>query len=118
MMVPSLKPRHWLASNPFDSNQPTGCCTRIESIYPNEADQRAAAQLPTGRATARPMIDSALRRLACRCTKWSRSRRIAAKARCHTRQAESEQGNSVGLQDDRRTRQRDGEDRKKEFVDH
>src|SRR5437899_7053646 len=33
MMVPSLKPRHWLASNPFDSNQSTDCCLRIESIY-------------------------------------------------------------------------------------
>src|SRR5438046_1973747 len=40
MMAPSLKPRHWPASNPFDSNQSTNCCSRIESIYPNEADQR------------------------------------------------------------------------------
>ena len=35
-----LKQPHWPASNPFDSNQPTGCCSRIESVYPNEADQR------------------------------------------------------------------------------
>src|SRR5262245_61479193 len=30
MTVPNSKPRHWLASNPFDSNLSTGCYLRIE----------------------------------------------------------------------------------------
>jgi len=29
MTVPSSKPRHWLASNPFGSNLSTGCYSRI-----------------------------------------------------------------------------------------
>ena len=52
-------------------------------------------------------------------TKWSRCRRIAAKA-CwqHTASVGSEQGYSVDVQDDRRTRERDGEDRANEFPAH
>jgi hypothetical protein len=30
MTVPNSKPRHWLASNPFDPNLSTGCYLRIE----------------------------------------------------------------------------------------
>src|ERR1700752_510600 len=32
MTGPNSKPRHWLASNPFDSNLSTGCYLRIELL--------------------------------------------------------------------------------------
>jgi hypothetical protein len=32
MTVPSSKPLHWLASNPFGSNPSTGCYSRIERV--------------------------------------------------------------------------------------
>src|SRR2546423_7093631 len=39
--VLSLKPRHWLASNPFGSNQFTGCCSQIEGPAARAVTRRA-----------------------------------------------------------------------------
>src|ERR1039458_1630192 len=52
-------------------------------------------------------------------TKSSRSRRIAVKARCHHPSHDGcVRGNRVGLQDGRRTRQRDRKNRANEFFCH